>query len=132
MALMGSYSFQKAIDMTDPESKTYRNQLPYTPLHSGSVGLTFLSKWITITYSSIISGSRYVLGQNIPQNLLSGYIDHSVSLGKEFTFRKSNDVSPFKLGVKLEMINITNQQYQIVKNYPMPGRNFRLKLQIQF
>ena len=132
MALMGSYSFQKAIDMTDPESKTYRNQLPYTPLHSGSVGLTFLSKWITITYSSIISGSRYVLGQNIPQNLLSGYIDHSVSLGKEFTFRKSNDVSPFKLGVKLEMINITNQQYQIVKNYPMPGRNYRLKLQFQF
>lgn len=133
---MGSYSFQKAIDMTDPESKTYKNQLPYTPLHSGSVGFGLFTNWVDIHYSAIISGNRYVLGQNIPQNWISGYIDHTISIGKEFMLFKNNEKkkenSSPKIGIKLDINNFTNTQYQIIKNYPMPGRNYRLKIQFQF
>lgn len=129
ISVIGSYSIQRAVDMTNPDSKTYKHQLPYTPVHSGSYGISLLTHWFDFNYSAIISGYRYVLGQNIPQNLLSGYMDHSLSLGREFTFKQSSSSKVYKIGVKLEITNFTNTQYQIVRNYPMPGRNFRIKLQ---
>jgi vitamin B12 transporter len=131
LSLIGSYSFQKAIDMTDPTSKTYRNQLPYTPLHSGSIGCGIHTSWIDLNYNAIISDYRYVLGQNISQNLISGYIDHTISIGKEFTFKNRTQTHLYRIGIKGEVNNFTNQQYQIIKNYPMPGRNFRIKIQFQ-
>ena len=33
--------------------------------------------------------------------------------------------------VKLELNNITNQQYEIVKSYPMYGINYMLKINIK-
>lgn len=129
--ILGSYTFQKAVDLTTPGSKTYNNQLPYTPLHSGSTGISITTKLGTLSYNTIISGERYVLGQNIPQNLLQGYLDHSVSFGKDFLFKNNINTNSYRLGVKLEVINFTNEQYQIVRNYPMPGRHYRIKLILQ-
>lgn len=129
--LLASYTFQKAVDLTEPGSKTYNNQLPYTPLHSGSTGISFTTKLGIFSYNTIISGERYVLGQNIPQNLLQGYIDHSLSYGKEFVFNNNQNKNVYRFGIKLEVINLTNKQYQIVRNYPMPGRHYRAKLTFQ-
>lgn len=129
--IIGSYTFQKAVDLTDPTSKTYNHQLPYTPLHSGSTGISITTPIGTLSYNTIISGKRYVSGQNIPQNLLKGYLDHSLSLGKEFEFMNKQRTNRFTMGIKLEMINFTNTQYQIVRNYPMPGRHYRAKITFQ-
>lgn len=129
--ILATYTFQKAVDVTDPGSRTYDNQLPYTPLHSGSTGISITTKLGVFSYNTIISGERYVLGQNIPQNLLQGYIDHSISFGKEFVFKSNQKPNSYRIGIKLEVINFTNQQYQIVRNYPMPGRHYRAKLTFQ-
>ena len=37
------YSFQRALDHSDPESLVYGNQIPYIPRHSGSVSLA--ARW---------------------------------------------------------------------------------------
>ena len=125
--LMGTYSFQQALDMTDPESKTYRQQIPYTPLHSGSAAINFQTPWFTVGYTLVASGIRYALGQNIPANLLDPYFDQSIFISHEFNIKEK-----VILGFKAELLNFTNEQYEIVRNYPMQGRSFRIKLMLRY
>ena len=120
--MFGTYSFQRSRDMTDETSKTYKNQIPYTPLHSGSSGLVVTTPWFSIFYTILISGERYTLGQNIPQNRLEPYTDQSIAVGNDFKLKK------ITFGIKLEMLNLADAQYEIVKNFPMQGRSFRIKL----
>lgn len=127
LSIMGNYSFQNALDMTNPDSKTYKNQIPYTPKHSGSVAVTVDTKWFTIGYSIIISGERYALGQNIEANLLKAYTDQSIFIAHDFNIRDK-----VVLGFKAEMLNLANEQYEIIKNYPMQGRSFRIKFSLKY
>ncbi|MBR5183991.1 MAG: TonB-dependent receptor, partial [Bacteroidales bacterium] len=72
MELQGNYSYQKAIDVSDPQSKNYRHQIPYTPLHSGSMQLSLISGWGTLGYMMQSVGERFSLPQNIKENLMEG------------------------------------------------------------
>lgn len=120
--ITGNCTYQKAVDRTDPQNKTYNHQIPYTPMWSGSASIGLQTPYLTLTYSLIACGNRYALGQNIPANLVNGYLDHSITLSSEV------DIKETTLGLKLELLNITNNQYEIIKNYPMQGFGFRIKL----
>ena len=115
----GNCTYQKAVDRTDPTGKTFNHQIPYTPVWSGSTSLGFETPWITITYAVILCGKRYALGENIPANEVLGYVDHSITLSHEFDIRQT------KLGLKLELLNLANQNYLIIRNYPMQGFGLR-------
>lgn len=123
LRLNGNATFQKAVDRTDPEGKTFNHQIPYTPLWSGSASLSLQTPWITFTYAMIGCSDRYSLSQNIPANLVAGYIDQSITLSHDFEFRNAST-----LGLKLELLNIANQQYEIIRNYPMQGFGLRFKV----
>ena len=125
--LSGNYTYQYAVDVTDPKSKTYLNQIAYIPLHSGSATFSVSTLWIDISYTLLISGKRYALMQNIPENKLEGYTDHSIMLSKDFNIRKA-----IVLGFRLELLNVADKNYEIVKNYPMQGRSFRLSGHIKW
>mgnify|MGYP000302648914 CR=1 FL=1 len=45
--LTGNYNFMQAEDVTDRNSKTWRNQIVYTPRHSGSGSLTLETPGLT-------------------------------------------------------------------------------------
>ena len=121
LRLNGNVTYQKAVDRTDPDGKTFNHQIPYTPLWSGSVSLSLQTPWITVTYAMIGCSDRYSLSQNIPANLVAGYIDQSITLSHDFDFRKST------LSLKLELLNIANENYEIIRNYPMQGFGLRFK-----
>lgn len=118
----GNYAFQHAVDITDSKSKTYRHQIPYTPLHSGSVAVSLRTPWVDFCYTLMASGKRYALQQNIEANLLEPYTDHGIVLSKEFQVKKVT------LSAKIELLNLANKHYEIIRNYPMQGRSFRLSL----
>ncbi len=122
--LNGSCSYQKAVDRTDPLGKTFNQQIPYTPLWSGSIGVSFDMPWLTVSYALIACGQRYALGQNIPDNLVEGYLDHSVTVGH--TYR----IKAMDLGFKCEFLNISNNNYEVIRNYPMQGFGWRLKVSL--
>ena len=124
--LSGSYSYQRALDMTTPGGKTYKHQIAYTPRSFGSANAAFETPWITLAYSLIASSYRYILGQNIAENRLDGYTDHSLSASRDITIKKVTA----HLGV--ELLNLLNNNYEVVKNYPMPGRSFRITLAINY
>lgn len=123
--IVGSYSLQQAVDVTDPQSNTYRHQIPYTPLHSGSASLTLSTPWVDVSYTVVAAGKRYALQQNVPANELKPYSDHSLALAKDFDVK-----GKVVLGYKLELLNLANRHYEIVRNYPMQGRSVRGTLRI--
>ena len=129
--LSGNYTYQRALDVTDPdpstaEGKTYKHQIAYTPRVSGSGQAVLETPWVDLSYAVLFSGKRYMLGQNIAENRLSGYTDHSVSARREFRWR---DVSA---SVAVEVLNLADKNYEIVKNFPMPGRSFRVTVGINY
>ena len=118
--LSGNYTWQKAIDVTDPKAKNYRDQLPYTPEHNGNVSGTLEMPWINIGYTLTAVSERYCLAQNIETNRIKGYSEHTASLWREFSLKNCY----FRL--QAEVINLTDKSYDIIQYYPMPGRSWRI------
>lgn len=125
----GNYSLQYALDVTDPESKSYRHQIPYTPRHCGSGSLTMETSWITVVYKMTASGRRYSMPQNIPANEIAPYADHSVCLSRDFRFGRSHD---YNIHLAVEALNLADHNYEIIHYYPMPGRSYRLTLKFKY
>lgn len=124
VSLAGSYTYQQALDVTDPDAKNYKDQIPYTPLHSGNAAVMVDMPWVNIGYTLMMVGERYYMKQNIAANRIKGYTEHTVSLSRKFDFRK------YKLQLQAECVNLTDKQYDIIKYYPMPGRSFRATVKI--
>ena len=124
--LTSNFTYQHAVDRTDPDSKTYNHQIPYTPKFSGSADFDIKTPWVNFSYSMFWSGKRYCLGQNIPANEVASYIDQNLILGHDFHIKKCT------LGLKFELLNLANVQYEIVKNYPIQGRSFRVRINFEY
>lgn len=129
VALSGrvSYTFQSARDYSDPEDNldaagTYKGQIAYIPKHSGSV--TAGGQWrnLDMHYSFIYVGERWHNSSNIAQNHEQPWYTHDISASWTQPFNR------FTLKATLEVNNLLNQQYEVIQNYPMPGRNYRLTL----
>jgi outer membrane cobalamin receptor len=120
-----NYTYQKAQDFTDPVDNdpvagTYGGQIAYIPWHSCSFILRANYKRCELNYSFIYVGERYHNSSNIRENYEQPWYTHDVSFGKDFRFKKSN----FKISAEIN--NLLNQYYDVVLNYPMPGRNYKL------
>ena len=124
--LRGNYSYQYAADMTDPTSKNWKHQIPYTPRHTGNAIISSVTKWITATYTLNAVGQRHALAQNLPTNVISGYCDHTISLSHTLSLEK------IRLDFSLEAINLAGNNYEVIRYYPMPGRNYRLTMKISY
>ena len=126
LVLSGGYTWQKAIDLSDPEAKNYREQLPYTPVHSGNGSTILETPWLHVGYSLVGVSERYCLAQNIPENRIDGYVEQTVTLSRSFSFKRC------KLSLQAELINLTDEQYDVIKYYPMPGQSWRLGGTLEF
>lgn len=124
--LMGAYSYMHAYDDDEKNRNTYKGQLPYTPKHSGSASLTFNNSWVNLTYSVLFSDIRYKSAENIEDNKLKSYTDHSISVFKEMQWSKYN------LYANGTIQNLLNKNYSIIDFYPMPGRSFRVSVGCKF
>ena len=123
-ALRLNYTYQNARDFTDVRDSYYGDQIPYIPLHSGSVAGRLSWKGVDLNYSFIYTGERYNAQENIPQNYEQPWYTHDASLVWNFPWHK------VKYRVALEVNNIFNQDYEVILNYPMPGRNYKITLKV--
>ena len=126
LQLAGTYTWQKAIDITDPSKKNYKHQIPYTPEHSGTASLTAETPWLNIGYLLTAVGDRYALPQNIRENRISGYIEQGISANRTFALGNTS------VRLQGEIINLGNINYEVIQYYPMPGRSFRVSLKINY
>lgn len=119
LSASANYSYQWAVDVTNPAAKNYRHQIPYTPRHTGSAHLSLLTPWLTFTYQLTAASERYSLAQNLPAYCMAPYADHSLSLNHTFNLHRS------ALHVSAEALNLAGRNYEIIQYYPMPGRQWR-------
>lgn len=124
--LMGGYSFLSAEDISDPAAKNYKDQIPYTPKHSGSGALMFNNPIINLGYSFVASGERYMQAQNISDNHMARYSDHTFSANKQF------NIGHTLLSLQADLRNAFRANYDIVRYYPMPGRSFTVSASLKF
>lgn len=119
-----SYTYQKAQDFSDPDDEFYGGQIDYIPWHSGSVILNGSYKDWELNYSFLYVGERYSASANTPINYRLPWYTSDLSVAKPFHWRKKD------LKLTLEVNNLLDQHYEVVLNYPMPGRNYKLTLSL--
>lgn len=117
-----TYNYMQAEDISDRDSKIWRHQIAYTPKHSGSGSVTVEMPWFNLTYNVTYASERYRMAQNSADNRIEPYSDHSISLSKQFKWRKQS------LRIQADALNIGNKNYEIVRFYPMPGRNYKITI----
>ena len=115
--LMSNFSYLKATDRT-PNSDNYGEQIPYTPQHSGVASLSFQRKWWELGYNLQYTGVRWIGQTTVRNNKMEAYSLHSIFAN--FTYKR--------IELKAELLNVFNTQYEVVKFYPMPRRNFRIRM----
>jgi outer membrane cobalamin receptor len=117
-----NYTHQKALDVSLEGGPTYKHQIPYIPFQtfSGTASVRFSEFGFGI--SSLYNSHRYVLGENIPANLLHSWWTHDLVVNWE------RPLGQHVFSLRLDVSNLLNTQYEIVKGFPMSGRAFYLTL----
>ncbi|UWY26851.1 TonB-dependent receptor [Flavobacterium sp. TR2] len=118
-----TYTYSQSQDFTKVvglEMSSYGDQIPYTPWHSGSGILNANYESWNFNYSFIYVGKRYNGNvNNIKVNEVQPWYTHDLAIQKSFAFKN------YKLNGTVEVNNAFNQQYEVIYNYPMPGRTFK-------
>ena len=125
LTVRGQYTFQRAIDITNPADNYYRDQIPYIPRHSGSAVVNAQWRGWGLNYSWIYVGERYNQQENIRYNYTQPWYTSDVSLSKDFKLGRVN------LRGLIEINNLLSQDYDVILNYPMPKRNYRFTLTVE-
>jgi hypothetical protein len=116
-------SLNVAHDMSDANSATFRQQIPYTPYWLHSAELTYKLKGFSITYQYSFNDFRFVLGENIAANVLDEFHLHDIRVNYE---SKIKNESKHGYRVHAKCNNLLNTQYQVMRGFPMPGVNFEV------
>lgn len=131
LLLSANYTYQSATDHTNPTDNdpyygTYGGQIAYVPWHSASLAGTLSWKSASLNYSFIYVGERYHTSANTRENYEQPWYTHDISASYRLQRRK------FTLVFTLECNNLFNQQYEVILNYPMPGRSWKGILRAEF
>jgi len=118
--LRATYSYQRARDYTHFEDGITPGQIAYTPLHSCSA-VASLDIWkLSVSYCFIYTGERYDSSANIEENYIQPWYTSDVNMNLALNAGEN------RFDIYLKLNNIFNQQYEVVRCYPMPGINFNL------
>ncbi len=119
LVVSGSYSYQQAENKTNGESPNYGKQIAYVPLHSGSASIGYRNPWVDIVLHGTATSLRYGNNEHYNGTDIEGYQDLGLALSHTFPMGKS------RLDIRLDIKNLLDKQYEIVRMYPMPGRSWQ-------
>lgn len=112
-------SLQHAKDMSVPTARSYAQQLPYLPRAVGGASLACETPWIGVALSSLWTSRRWASPEHAPQTDLPPYAEWAVALYRDLPLRAGT------LALRLDLQNLFDHQYEIVRGYPMPGRSVK-------
>lgn len=125
-----TYTYQKAQDFTERKSAalqkiTYGGQIPYIPRHNGSAIASITHGSWQMNYSFIYVGERYHSSANIREEYEQPWYTNDMAVIKKLKYRKID------IRISAEVNNLFSQDYEVVLNYPMPKRNYKLSLTVE-
>ncbi|MBP5984201.1 MAG: TonB-dependent receptor plug domain-containing protein [Fluviicola sp.] len=122
VGLSANYTFQYCIDITDRTSATYKDVISYSPLHTGGLEINYSFKQWRVFSQFNYQGKRFALNENIPANELAAF--STIDIGGSAQLNRNKQL----VYIRLTVNNITNQNYNYINYFVMPGINFHLKL----
>ncbi len=114
-----NYSWQRVQPRTNRDDPDYNKQVAYTPVHSGAASISWVNPWVDVIINTTGVSERFGTNTNLPVSKIDGYMEFGSSLMRTFSFKGHS------LELRLDITNIFNKQYEIVADYPMPGRAWR-------
>lgn len=121
--LKSMYNYTRSVNLNEDNPDTYKNQLRYTPIHTVKNSLS--GSWKSFDMGTHInhSGRRYATEDHSRE--LSPYTTMDLFIKKQFK------PETFDAQIKFTVQNLLDNQYQVIANYPMPGRAYYINLKIQ-
>ena len=74
----------------------------------------------------MVVGERYSRLQNNERTWMPAYCDLGLTADRRFDTRLGT------MTIRLQVLNLLDVQYEVVRSYPMMGRNYRLKITYEF
>lgn len=121
-----NYTCQRDRDYSSPHDPEYHNTIPYSPLHSASLIVDLAYDGWSLCTSWLYTGDRFALISNNRDDLLGAWQTVDLKLNKRFRIRRHY------VQATVECNNLCDSRHEVVKRYPMPGRNWKATLQWQF
>lgn len=119
LVLASNYSWQRVQPRTNPKDPDYNKQVAYTPRHTGAASLSWQNPWADVVFHGIGVSERYGTNTNRPSTRIKGYVECGATVMRTFRFRGHS------LDLRLDVLNIFDKQYEVVVDYPMPGRSWK-------
>lgn len=120
--MVASGTYQR-VTYDDRSSFTYGRQVIYTPELVGMARLEH-RLWDAVVVMGQVTylGTRYTQTDNAPSSALDPAVTFDLSL------RVGLPMEPLVLVLEADALNLFDAQYAIVRNFPMPGRSWRLRV----
>lgn len=116
-----NYTLQRATD----ETRDTKPLLPYTPREILNYGYRFSYKEYYFFLNGNYSGWRFSLIQNDARSFMPAWHLIDAGLGYKFSFKK------WESRFSVEVQNILNTQYSVIRSYPMPAASAGFKVEIR-
>jgi len=144
------YTYQTAIDVTDPNDVFYGDQIPYIPWHSGSAIVMLSWREYTLNYSFMYVGERYNEQENSRYNYMQPWYTHDLSVSGEWELKRKDRYAERektatlkeqgarsknrypKLKASVDIGNLLGQDYEVILNYPMPKQNVKCTVTLTY
>ena len=124
VAFYAGYSYTNTISLdaasSDDDSKD--KQLIYVPRHNFSASLQLQYRRFYVRTIHSFTGIRYTTTDD--SQFLPGYYLTHLEAGKDFYFHNQ------QIGLSFRVNNITNCQYQVIEQRPMPGRSYEMTVRL--
>lgn len=124
ITLAANYTLQKAQNRSNPQSKNYKKQIAYTPEHTFATTLTWENPWTDIAITIDGMDERWTTNEHTQSTRIAGFAEMDINLSRRFHIGKT------MMKAIASMLNVTDRQYDIVAHYPMPGRSWRIGIEV--
>jgi outer membrane receptor for ferrienterochelin and colicins len=124
LGISGNYTYMDARNNSDGDYQN--NFLVYRSRHNFNLSLNLQWKYLSFVYDYRFVGRRFSDEANSPESELKSYAISDLSLRFNQTFNKWQPTLTFQIR------NIFNESYQIIRSYPLPGREIRISLGVAY
>ena len=89
------------------------------------MAVSWENPWANLSVHCSAVSSRWANNQHYEGTEIDGYWDMGLTLYRTFRWREQS------LEARMDVKNILNMQYEIVRFYPMPGRSWQVSVKYQ-
>ena len=130
LALNANYSWQRAMYSTERLSPYYHFQLPYIPQHTLTATLSWENPWADMAVTTSVQSCRWTTVEHAAGTRMPGFSVTDLSLWRSFSLLSDKGRGVASLTLRFTLQNLFDQQYTLVAHYPMPGRSWRMQLEV--